>query len=67
MMPSFFGSLRDAEAEGQRCLECYWCKGRVWWSPDSELTEETRRSGRVFHCWGECGRKESEARKEQVK
>lgn len=29
-MPNFFGSLADAVAEGQICVECHWCKNWTW-------------------------------------
>ena len=67
MMPSFFGSLHDAVKAGDRCLPCHWCGGHVWWAPEHELTEETRKAGRVFHCWGECEKKERAAREGEGK
>jgi hypothetical protein len=61
-MPSFLGALDEAHAHGDRCLPCHWCGGWVWWPRENALTEETRKAGRVFHSWGECQRKEGEAR-----
>lgn len=65
-MPSFHGALHAAAEQGLRCLECHWCSGWVWWPPESELTEATRKAGRVFHSCGECQRQEGEARRSEA-
>jgi hypothetical protein len=65
MMPSFIGSLDDAERAGLRCLKCAWCDGWVWWPPDDELTDETRAAGLVFHSFGWCADLEHEARRKE--
>lgn len=61
-MPSFFGAVQDAVEQGARCLPCHWCQGWVWWPAEKDLTEESRKAGRVFHCHGECGKREQAAR-----
>lgn len=61
-MPSFFGALADAVAAGERSLKCHWCQGWAWWPPEHELTDATKRHGRVFHDFGTCQAKEGEAR-----
>lgn len=58
MMPSFHGSAVDASKAGLRVLKCHHCDGWVWWPPEHDLTEETRRAGRVFHAHGPCERAE---------
>ncbi len=62
MMPSFFGSLAETETAGDRCLSCHWCGGWVWWPREDQLTEETKKAGRVFHSFGECEKQERAAR-----
>lgn len=57
-MPSFYGSWVEAEKAGDRCLECHWCGGWLWWPKDA--TE-----ARVFHDYGPCQIKEGQARKEE--
>jgi hypothetical protein len=67
MMPSFHGSAIDAAKAGYTTQACAHCKGWVWWPPAHELTEETRKAGRVFHSWGECEKAERAAREAERK
>jgi hypothetical protein len=62
MMPSFHGSAVDAAQAGYRTLQCAHCGNWVWWAPDSELTEETRKAGRVFCSTRRCEAAERAAR-----
>lgn len=61
-MPSFHGALEEAAKRGDRCLTCHWCGGWTWVPPEHELTEETRKAGRVFCPSKACERREGEAR-----
>jgi hypothetical protein len=65
MMPSFHGSAVDATKAGYRVLKCDHCGGWVWWAPEGELTEATRKAGRVFCSTRRCEKAEGEARRKE--
>lgn len=57
-LPSFFAPA----PAGTRCLNCAHCGNWVWWPADEELTDETRRHGRVFCPTRRCEAAEGAAR-----
>lgn len=62
MMPSFHGAAIDAAKAGCTVKPCAHCGNWTWVAPEHELTEATRKAGRVFCSRQVCEHAEGLAR-----